>query len=186
MISRPTASPTVVCCLRIFNKQTSPERAWKITTPFVGSFRKIAKSDYTLCHVRPLRNLGSHWTDFSGISFLRIFENMSRKFEVRSDRWRMTGTLHEDIRTLMIISLWIFLEWDTLQTKVIEKIKTHIFCWIIFFFSQIVPFMRQYENYGKAGKDKHDNIIQRMRIACWISRATGTHSEYVIPIAFVR
>jgi len=25
-----------------------------------------------------------------------------------------------------------------------------------------------------------DNIIRRMRIACWVSKATDTHSEYVI------
>ena len=29
----------------------------------------------------------------------------------------------------------------------------------------------------------HDNIIGRMRIACWITKATSTHSEYVILIA---
>ena len=32
----------------------------------------------------------------------------------------------------------------------------------------------------------HDNIIQRMRFACWITKATDTHSEYVILIAFPR
>jgi hypothetical protein len=29
-------------------------------------------------------------------------------------------------------------------------------------------------------------IIRRMRFACWINKATGTHSEYVILIAFPR
>ena len=29
-----------------------------------------------------------------------------------------------------------------------------------------------------------DNIIRRIRIACWISKATDTHSEYVILIGF--
>ena len=28
------------------------------------------------------------------------------------------------------------------------------------------------------------NIIRRMRIACWIPKATDTHSEYAILIAF--
>jgi hypothetical protein len=28
-----------------------------------------------------------------------------------------------------------------------------------------------------------DNIIRRMRFACWITKATDTHSEYVILIA---
>jgi hypothetical protein len=29
-----------------------------------------------------------------------------------------------------------------------------------------------------------DNIIRRMRFSCWITKATDTHSEYVILIAF--
>jgi len=28
--------------------------------------------------------------------------------------------------------------------------------------------------------------IRRIRIACWLTRATDTHSEYVILIAFLR
>jgi hypothetical protein len=144
MISRPTASPTFACSLRIFNRETSPERTWKIFTPFVGAFRKIAKSDYKLCHVRPsvrpLQKIGSHWTDFYGISFWRIFENMSKKYGFHPNQWIMSGTLHEEVHTLMIMFRSIFLERDTLQTKVIQKIKTHF----VFnnFFSKILPFMR--------------------------------------------
>jgi hypothetical protein len=29
-----------------------------------------------------------------------------------------------------------------------------------------------------------DNIIRRMRIACCVTTATGTHSEYIMLIAF--
>jgi len=29
-----------------------------------------------------------------------------------------------------------------------------------------------------------DNIIWRMRVDCWISKATGTHSDYVIIVGF--
>jgi hypothetical protein len=32
----------------------------------------------------------------------------------------------------------------------------------------------------------HDNTVWPMRFSCWISKATGTHSEYVIRIAFSR
>jgi hypothetical protein len=42
------------------------------------------------------------------------------------------------------------------------------------------------EKYGTAGQATDDNIIQRMRFACWITKATDTHSEYVILIAFPR
>ena len=34
------------------------------------------------------------------------------------------------------------------------------------------------------GQNTDDNIIWHMPIACWIPKATNTHSEYAIPIAF--
>ena len=35
-----------------------------------------------------------------------------------------------------------------------------------------------------ASQTTDDNIIRRIRIACWIAKATGTHSDYVILIVF--
>ena len=35
-------------------------------------------------------------------------------------------------------------------------------------------------------QDKDENIIWRMRLACWIPKATDTHSEYSVIIAFPR
>jgi len=46
-----------------------------------------------------------------------------------------------------------------------------------------------YENvkeHGRATQDTDDNIIRRMRLACRIPKATDTHSEYSIIIAFPR
>ena len=40
------------------------------------------------------------------------------------------------------------------------------------------------EKYPKAGQVTDDNTILRMRIACWIPKATNTHSEYVTVIVF--
>jgi hypothetical protein len=40
---------------------------------------------------------------------------------------------------------------------------------------------------GKYGTDRQttdESIIRRMRFACWITKPTDTHSEYVIFIAF--
>jgi hypothetical protein len=42
------------------------------------------------------------------------------------------------------------------------------------------------ENYGTPRKATDENVIRRMRFACWITKATDTHSEYVILIAFRR
>jgi hypothetical protein len=42
------------------------------------------------------------------------------------------------------------------------------------------------EKYVRVRQATDDNIIRRMRFACWITKATGTHSEYVIRTAFPR
>jgi hypothetical protein len=40
------------------------------------------------------------------------------------------------------------------------------------------------EIYGRAGQATDDNIIRRMRFAFWITKATDTHSQYIILIVF--
>jgi hypothetical protein len=50
---------------------------WCKVSP-LGAFRKIAKSDYYLRHVRPsvrMKLLNSHWMDFDKIWFKSFFEN---------------------------------------------------------------------------------------------------------------
>jgi hypothetical protein len=43
-----------------------------------------------------------------------------------------------------------------------------------------------WKKYDTTRQPTDDNIIRRMRFACWITMATDTHSEYVILIAFPR
>ena len=69
--------------------------------------RKIAKSDYQLRQVCPtvhMRQLGSHWTDFHEILHLSIFRKSVEKIQVSLKLTSITGTLHEDLCTFMIIS----------------------------------------------------------------------------------
>ena len=41
------------------------------------------------------------------------------------------------------------------------------------------------EKYRRAaGQAADGNIIIHMRIACWVTKATNTHTEYIILIAF--
>jgi hypothetical protein len=42
------------------------------------------------------------------------------------------------------------------------------------------------EKYGRVRQATVDNIIRRMRFMCWITKATDTHLQYVILIAFPR
>ena len=39
------------------------------------------------------------------------------------------------------------------------------------------------EKHGRARQAVDENIRWRMCVACWITKATSTHSEYVIRIA---
>jgi hypothetical protein len=72
------------------------------------------------------------------------------------------------------------------QTKFVEKIKTHILCSITFFFRKSWLLWDNVEKYGTARQATDDNIIWRMRFACCITKATDTHSQYVILIALPR
>jgi len=71
-----------------------------------------------------------------------------------------------------------FIERKKFEAQTLETIKTHItFNYIL---PKIVPFMRNMEKYGTAGQATDDNIIQRMRIECWTTKATDTYSEYLL------
>jgi hypothetical protein len=44
------------------------------------------------------------------------------------------------------------------------------------FFPKIVPFLDNVEKYGRFRQATDDNIIRRMRFACWGNKATDIHS----------
>jgi len=41
-----------------------------------------------------------------------------------------------------------------------------------------------WNKYGRSGQNTDDNIIQRIRFPCWITKDTDTNSEYVILVVF--
>jgi hypothetical protein len=70
------------------------------------------------------------------------------------------------------------------QTKVVQKSK-HILCTITFF-RKLCRLWDNVERYGTGGQntDEKNNTVHGF--ACWINKATNTHSEYRILIAFAR
>ena len=79
----------------------------------------------------------------------------------------------------------ILLRIKMLKTKVVEKIKTSVLCTVTsFFFFEKRTFFFQiiWKNILELGSPQM--TIWRMRIARWIPKATNTHSECVILIAF--
>ena len=71
------------------------------------------------------------------------------------------------------------------QTKVVEKIKTHVLNSTTFFW-QMVPFMRKCERIRYCRADHMWLAICRSRFACWIPKATNTHSKHLILIALLQ
>jgi len=68
------------------------------------------------------------------------------------------------------------------QTKVVEKMKTHVLWSVTFSENRVNEIM--WKKYGRGGQDIHDNIIWRMHFAYWVTKATDIHSEYVILLLF--
>ena len=73
-----------------------------------------------------------------------------------------------------------------LQTKVVEKIKTHILCSVtsFFFFENRAVYEIMWKNIVES--DRLRMTVWRTRISRWIPRATNTHSEYVIVFVFLQ
>jgi hypothetical protein len=107
-----------------------------------------------------------------------IIENLSRKYEFDYNLSKK-GTLYEGLGKF-IISRWRI----TVQTKAVENVKTDIIFSITFFKSR-----RLWDNVEKCGMARqagtYDNITWRMHYARRITKATITHSVFVILIAFL-
>jgi len=105
-----------------------------------------------------MEQLGSHWTDFHKIIHLIFFENIWKKIQ---------DLLEPYMKTNIHIGSYLnqfFVECEMLQLKVVEKIKTHILCAIIFFFENSVVYEIMWKNTVQL--DRPQMAVWRMRIAC--------------------
>jgi len=96
-----------------------------------------------------------------------------------------TGTVYKDQCTFMVIFRWT-LRMRNVTDRFVEKIKHTIYVQWPFFFLGKSYRLWDVGKYGTARQATDENIIRRMRSACWITKVTDTHSEYVILVAFQR
>jgi len=68
------------------------------------------------------------------------------------------------------------------QTNIVEKIKTHILYSVTFLKKNRAVYEIMWKNVVERGRPQMK--IWRMRVACWIIKATDTHSEYVVLVSF--
>jgi len=79
-------------------------------------------------------------------------ENLSRKSTFHSTETNITGTLHEDDCTFVIYLAQFFLQRKMIQTKVVEKTKTHILCPIMFLSENRAVYGIMWKNKAKSDR----------------------------------
>ena len=107
-----------------------------------------------------------------------FLENLSISFNFHSNLTRITGTLHDDKYTFMIISAHFFLEWEIFRTKIVEKIKTHIL-YSLTFLRKSCLLWDNVEKLCRTGRATDDDKAYALFML-----DTDTHSSYVTVIAF--
>jgi hypothetical protein len=114
------------------------------------------------------------------LACLRIFGKSVKKIQVSLKSDNNKSTLHEDQYIFFIISCWFLLRMRNVSDKTCrENQNTHFVFSNIF--SKIVPFMRYC---GKILWSQRGYMMMWcMHIACWITKATNTHSDCVILIS---
>jgi hypothetical protein len=129
---------------------------------------------------------GSHWTHFYEILYFSTFRKSVKKiqFSLKSDKnngyftWRLTYS--------MVISSRILLRMIDVSDRHCRENQNTLFTFYIYIFFKSYLLWDNMEKYGTAGQATDENTIQHMRISYWITKATDTHWEYVLLIAFPR
>ena len=120
---------------------------------------------------------------FMKIHIWAFFEKTLEKIQVplKSDKNNGYFTWRPIYIFFFHISLFA-VEWEMFWEKVVKKIKTHILCSATFFPENRAVYEIMWENIVE--RVRPQMTIWRMRIASWMPKATNTHSQYVILIAF--
>jgi hypothetical protein len=121
----------------------------------------------------------------TGRSFIKLYicvfcEKLSRNFKFHYNRTRITGTLHDNQYTFLVISRLIPFRVENVSDKCCRE-NDNILCSITFSLNRAV-----YEIMWKSirERDGPQMTIWRMRIECWIPKATNTHRGSLMLIAF--
>jgi hypothetical protein len=110
------------------------------------------------------------------------FENLLRKFKFGWNLTRIMGVLLEDICAFLMQCYWIIRRVRNVSDKSRGNQNTH--CTFIIFSQNWCLLWNTVEMYGRAIQVAGDSVIWCMHFECFITKATNTHSRYVIFIAF--
>ena len=129
---------------------------------------------YVRLSVHPHGKLCFHWKDFSEILYLGTLRKSVQKIRVllKSDK----NNIYFTWRLVYIVSCWTLLRKKNISHRMLEKMKTHISCSITLA-RKSCHLWDNVKKYGAVRQVTDDNITDRMRIACWLPKATNTHPQ---------
>jgi hypothetical protein len=152
-------------------------------------FRRVCKiTKMTVSFVMCVCSHGTTRLPLDGFSwnlifkyFLRICLESSIFIEIWQEKWVLY------MKTYVHLYLAeLFIECEMFQTTCRENQNIQFMFNNLFFSSKIVPLWDNVEKCGTARQVKDESKIRPMPIACWITKATDVHSEYLILIAISR
>ena len=79
-----------------------------------------------------------------------------------------------------------FLEWEIFRTKLCRRNQNTHLMFSNFYFRKSCHLWDNVDKFWTARQNTDDDVTRRMRIICWVPKATDTHSEYVTLIVFLR
>ena len=124
-------------------------KLWKVTSSFIMSIHPS------------IHPYGTAWVQLDKFSWNLIFEYFLKMCWGNSNSievLRITGTLHEDKYTFMIVSHSVVLRMTNVWYKICTENQTHILYSFIFFHKPC-SLWDNVENYCKAGRATGENIV---------------------------
>jgi hypothetical protein len=128
----------------------------------------------SVCRSVWIEQLGSHWTDFNEIWHLSIFWKCIKKIQVPLKSVKNNGyfawrPMYIVDHILLISSYNV----EMFETKVVEKITTHVLCSVTFLWKSC-SLWDNVEKYVGAGQATEDNIVHAL---CMLDNWARTHAR---------
>jgi hypothetical protein len=128
-----------------------------------------------------MEQLGSHWTDCHEIWYWCIFRKSVEKIQISLKSVKINGREDQYAFLKRRSVLRTTIVWDR---SCREYPNTHFTFSNRFFFENRAVCEVMWTNIVEPGRPQM--AVWRMRIACWIPKAAGTHSEYEYLLFFHR
>jgi hypothetical protein len=161
------------------------KRIWELgTVAVLGEFAKLRKAPIGFnMSVRPHKTFRLPFDGFSWNLVVEYFFKSVDKIQVSLKYDKNNGHFTGRHTYSFIISRSILLRMRNILNKLRRKNQnTHFMVKNVF--RKSCRLWDNVENFDTARQAADYSLIQRMRIVCWVPRATNTHSEYVMLLAF--